>query len=80
MDNLQKADYINPSIKYFIEWINVIMYIYILVKSIVDYKIIVTLDSEIVVKDNTFYVPLIYFYDFRETKFLTENESDAEFF
>ena len=37
------------------------MYIYILVKSIVDYKIIVTLDSEIVVKDNTFYVPLIYF-------------------
>jgi hypothetical protein len=80
LDNIQKADYINPSIKYFIEWIKC-NYVYIYsCKSIVDYKIIITLDSEIVVKGNTFYVPLIYFYDFRETKFLTENESDADFF
>ena len=41
LDNLQKADYINPSIKYFIELIKC-NYVYIYsCKSIVDYKIIV---------------------------------------
>ena len=81
VDRIDKLDYINPSNKLFMRWIKQ-QYIYVYAgRDIVEYKIIVSTDSsEISVIGNNYIVPLDYFYDFRETKLLTENETDGKFF
>lgn len=81
LNTIEKLDYINPSNKAFICWIKQ-QYIYLYsCRDIVDHKIVVTtVANTISVKENTYVVPLEYFYDFRETKLLTENETDGSFF
>lgn len=81
LDIISKLPYINPSNKAFICWIKQ-QYIYLYgCRDIVEYKIRVTTDEEsISVNDNIYIVPLDYFFDFRESKLLTENEADGEFF
>lgn len=81
LDTIEKLDYINPSNKAFICWIKQ-KYIYLYsCRDIVEYKIEVTTSADTIsVIENTYVVPLNYFFDFRETKLLTENESDGSFF
>lgn len=81
LDKISKLPYINPSNKAFICWIKQ-QYIYLYgCRDIVEYKIRVTTDADVIsVIENIYKVPLDYFYDFRESKLLTENESDGKFF
>lgn len=81
LNTIEKLDYINPSNKAFICWIKQ-KYIYLYsCRDIVEHKIAVTTTMDTIsVIGNTYVVPLVYFYDFRETKLLTENESDGSFF
>ena len=81
LDRIGKMDYINQSNKMFMRWLKQ-QYIYVYAgRDIVVHKIIVTtVLTEISVVGNDFIVPLDYFYDFRETKLLTENETDGKFY
>ena len=81
LDKIEKLPYINPSNKAFICWVKQ-QYIYIYgCRDIIEYKIEVTTISDIIyVEEKKYVVPLDYFYDFRETKLLTENETDGTFF
>lgn len=81
LDKIEQLDYINPSNKAFIHWIKQ-KYIYLYgCRDIVEYKIVVTTSVETIsVVENTYIVPLEYFYDFREAKLLTENETDGRVF
>ena len=81
LNTIKHLDYINPSNKAFISWVKQ-KYIYVYAyKNIVEYKIVVTvLQDTVSVADKIYMVPLNYFYDFRETKLLTENEADGDFF
>ena len=78
---IQGLDYINPSTKAFARWLRQ-QYIYVYsCKNIIEYKIIASVDNlEITAVNKNYYVPLAYFFDFRETKLLTENETDGKFF
>lgn len=81
LSKIESLDYINPSNKMFISWIKQ-KYVYIYsCQEIVKYKIKVTVeDNEIKINGMTYIVPLEYFYDFRESKLLTENEADGRFY
>lgn len=81
LNTIEHLDYINPSNKAFISWVKQ-QYVYVYgCKNIVEYRIVVTVFEDAVsVNDKMYMVPLNYFYDFRETKLLTENETDGDFF
>lgn len=81
LNKISNLSYINPSNKAFICWIKQ-KYIYLYgCRDIIEYKISVTTDTDVIsIVDNIYKVPLEFFYDFRESKLLTENESDGEFF
>lgn len=81
LDKMTKLEYISISNKMFMQWIKQ-QYIYVYAgRDIVEYKIIVSVDTlEVSVVKNDYIVPLDYFYDFRETKLLTEHETDGKFF
>ena len=81
LSRIEKLEYLNPSNRDFICWIKQ-KYIYVYgCRDVVEYKIrVVSERNTISVKDKTYEVPLEYFYDFRESKLLTENETDGAFF
>lgn len=81
LKKIEELEYLNPSNKSFIRWIKQ-QYIYVYeCKDIVHYKILVTANTKVItVSNNVYFVPLEYFYDFRESKLLTENEVDGECF
>lgn len=80
-DFIAGLDYISPANKAFICWIKQ-KYLYLYdCKNIIDYKIVVTVNIDVInVVNRVYYVPLVYFHDLRETKLLTEHETDCEFF
>lgn len=78
---IEKLDYVNPSNRDFIGWIKQHYVMLYEGRDILEYKIVVTVESDVIeVNSNIYMVPLIYFCDFRESKLLTENESDGRFF
>lgn len=81
LNKLIDLDYISPSNKMFINWVKQ-KYIYIYAgRDIIEHKIVITIKNfQISIEGNNYIVPLKYFYDFRETKLLTENETDGRFF
>lgn len=81
LNMIEQLDYIDQSNKIFMKWIKQ-QYIYIYAgRDIVQHKIIVSTDTdEISSVGDDYIVPLEYFYDFRETKLLTEHETDGRFF
>lgn len=81
LSRIAELEYINPSNRDFICWIKQ-KYIYVYgCKDVVEYKIrVISQQNTIRIIDKTYEVPLEYFYDFRESKLLTENETDGVFF
>lgn len=81
LNRIQKLEYLNESNRDFISWIKQ-KYIYLYeCRDIIEYKVIITGQKDVfMLTDKIYKISLEYFFDIRESKLLTENESDGEFF
>lgn len=81
IDKLIKWDNLSPTNKKYLGLINQRYTTIYSVRDRIKYKIVVSKTSgDISLRDKVYDVPLEYLEDVRETKFLTENESDGIFF